>query len=89
VKASRLSPVRRSVNLECQLFAAAFSFSSGSNRIAIRCPLFSSRNGSLSQSAVSVQQLNDFTVRWLVALKTSQADSDGENVRGSVRPALN
>jgi hypothetical protein len=24
-----------------------------------------------------------------VALKTSQADSDGENVRGSVRPALN
>jgi hypothetical protein len=27
--------------------------------------------------------------RPLVALKTSQADSDGENVRGSVRPALN
>ncbi|WP_262048460.1 hypothetical protein [Bradyrhizobium sp. Bra78] len=30
---------------------------------------------------MSAQQLNDFTVRWLMALKTSQADGDHKRVR--------
>jgi hypothetical protein len=30
---------------------------------------------------MTAKQLNDFTARWLMALKTSQADSDHRHVR--------
>jgi hypothetical protein len=30
---------------------------------------------------MTAKQLNNFTARWLMALKTSQADGDGKNVR--------